>query len=516
MQILKNNKNIGGRILLVTLLVFSVMTTSVHAGKGVYDWAFVELDYTRKEKVQQLKHFCDRIHHLALQASKDKFLIACFDINRQYAVTKDQGEVPSILSAKVDDLRGSLNNYYIANYLAFYDLMFVDMNGDIFYTIRKESDLHSNIFQGDLANSALAHRLKEKPRKEAFVDFFYWGPSSEPAAFFIEPVRKDGVLTGWMILQIAVNKINTLIAWTENLGQTGETFLVNREGYMLTESNFEGASTILKKRLDDRNIQAKFADGQGHRTVTDYRRCVAFTSFEVVNFLETHWLVVAKVDRDEIITNHYVRHHRYYADRLMTHLEEGLPVPLKDPEPLPSLETKRVDMDEFLKAEKGGRLHTFGVSTCTGILASYPGKFAYMAHISPRDRIYGAHGTNLLGQMVKKIKSFDTYRTERRKVVFILAATHLDSLLTAVDKLVEEGFLLSQIFMMYDPRATSLAISYDHPDDRLRVKWRFEESVEENRVHCMEDARNIGDIIRLVMEREEEAVREKERSDRIL
>jgi hypothetical protein len=319
-----------------------------------------------------------------------------------------------------------------------------------------------------------------------------------------------------MILQIAVNKINTLIAWTENLGQTGETFLVNRDGYMLTESNFEGASTILKKRLDDRNIQAKFSDGQGHRTVTDYRRCVAFTSFEVVNFLETHWLVVAKVDRDEIITNHYVRHHRYYADRLMTLLDEGLPVLLTNPEPLPSLETKRVDMDEFVKAEKVERLHTFGVSTCTGILAAYPGKFAYMAHISPRDKIYGAHGTNLLGQMVKKIKSFDTYRAERRKIVFILAATHLDSLLAAVDKLVEEGFLLSQIFMMYDPRATSLGISYDYPDDHLRVTWRFEESSKENRVHSMEHARNIGDIIRFVMEREEEAARGEDGSDRIL
>ena len=32
---------------------------------------------------------------------------------------------------------------------------------------------------------------------------------------------------------------------------------------MLTESNFEGQSTILSKKLSDDNIQAKFRDGEG-------------------------------------------------------------------------------------------------------------------------------------------------------------------------------------------------------------------------------------------------------------
>jgi hypothetical protein len=168
--------------------------------------------------------------------------------------------------------------------------------------------------------------------------------------------------------------------------------------------------------------------------------------------------------------------------------------------------TLRIDMDEFLKANKGESIHTFGVSTCTGFLAAYPGKFAYMAHISPKDKIYGANETNLLGQMIKKIRSFDIYRCERRHVVFVFVAPHYNSLLAIVDKLVEEGFLLSQIRVLYNPKAASVAVSYDYEENNMNVSWRLKNNSTGNNYHFMEDTQNVGEIIRLVMQSEEKAL----------
>ena len=162
---------------------------------------------------------------------------------------------------------------------------------------------------------------------------------------------------GWIVLQCAIQKVNTLFAWEESLGQTGETFLINQHGFMLTESNFDGDSTLLKKRLDDRNIQAKFSEKKGHRMVTDYRGHAAVTSFEVVHFLGTRWLVVAKVDRDEIITRHYALHRRYYADSLLDYLEKAPAPALREFDAAPYRAGLRVDMDECLKASHGERLH---------------------------------------------------------------------------------------------------------------------------------------------------------------
>jgi hypothetical protein len=489
-----------------TLLVAVVVLCTafpVHAKKGVYDWAFVSLDYARREKVESLQRFCRRIQALAVKAAEDESVVGCFYVNLKYAEMLEKGSVPEDLARTVHDLRESFNRYYIENYLSFYDILFVNQRGEAFYTIRKESDLGKNLTDGDPEKSPLVKCLRDAPRSQAFIDFHDYGPSSKPAAFFVLPMHKDGEQLGWIVLQCAIQKVNTLFAWEEGLGQTGETFLINRHGFMLTESNFDGDSTILRKRLDDRNVQAKFSEKKGHRIVTDYRGRIALTSFEVVEFLGTRWLVVAKVDRDEIITRHYTLHRRYYADRLMQHLKDTPASPLRDtaaPGAGPGL---RVDMDEFLKAGDGECLHTFGVSTCTGLVVTYPGRFAYMAHASPRDRIYGAEHTNLLGQVVKQVKSFDIRPCENRLIVFLVVSTHLRSLLPVVDKLIEEGFLLSQILVSCNLKAGSAAMSYDYTDDRLVVTWRSEGASEPSGVHLLTDAVNVGEIIQDIIHAEE-------------
>jgi hypothetical protein len=489
-------------LLAVCLLLCGVWPA--HAKKGVYDWAFVRLDYARQEKVETLKRFCARTHELARRAARDESVTGCFDVNLQYAAMVEKGPVPEEVSARVRELRENFNRYYIEHYLAFYDILFVDLKGKVFYTIRKESDLGGNLLQEDPADSPLVRCLQGVPEQEVFVDFHDYGPSSKPASFFVEPLHKDGRPVGWIVLQCAIQKVNTLFAWEESLGQTGETFLINQHGFMLTESNFDGDSTILKKRLDDRNIQAKFSEKKGHRMVTDYRGHAAVTSFEVVHFLGTRWLVVAKADRDEIITRHYALHRRYYADRLLDYLEKAPAPALREFDAAPYRGGLRVDMDEFLKASHGERLHTLGISTCTGLLVAYPGRFAYLAHASTVDRIYGAEQTNLLGQVVKQVKSFDIRPCEIHRIVFRVVSPHLESLLAVLDKVVEEGFLLSQIEMNVHPGASSAAMSYDYRADALVVTWRLNGSSRRNGTHLMDDAFNIGDIVREIIHAEEQ------------
>jgi hypothetical protein len=484
------------------LLIFFILGTCAPAlaNKGIYDWAFVRLDYVRDDKEIQLKGLCDSIHNLALKASGDKLMAASFDINMQYSEAEKQGPVPEALAEKVSELRKDFQKYYIENYFAFFDILFVNMKGEVFYTIRKEADLNLNIFDNNTGHKPLFKGLKTVPQKEAFIDFHEYEPSSRPAAFFVEPVFNEGGQIGCIFLQWAINKVNSLFTWADDTAETGETFLVNHDGYMLTESNFQGSSTVLNKRLDDRNIKVKFADEKGHRTVTDYRGCIALTSFEVFEFMGIRWLVVAKVDRDEIITRHYIQYQRYYADRLMTFLKTAPPAALREPRHFDVKVSLRTDMDEFMKATHGERLHTFGISTCTGLLAAYPGRFAYLAHISPKDKVYGAQGTNLLGLMVKKIKKFDVYPYERRSVVFVYAATHLDSLRAIVDKLLEEGFMLSQINVLYNPRAESASITYDYVHDELDVAWRMDRGLNSKNAYLIEDAYNMGKIIQSIMD----------------
>ena len=453
----------------ITFLLFE--TSALAVQKNTFDWTFVQLDYARKEKVKSLKRFTERLHNFAKQAAKDKRIAAFFEMNRQYFNAGHDQKIPDSLSRKVKKLRKQFDQYYLSSYFAFYDIIFINNEGTAFYTIRKEMDTHVNLINEKGSIGKLGEVISQRPDHEVFIDFYNYSPSSEPAAFFVEPIFNKGIQVGWIALQCAINKLNTIFASTDELGKTGETFLVNQNGLLLTESYFKGYSTILKLHLDDRNIKPKFENEIGNRIVTDYRGAAALSSFEVFEFLGSKWLVIAKIDKNEILTEHYKRYNKYYKDRILEYIHQN-PLVLSSFSPEKRYDkTVRVDIDEFLKAEKGEVLETWGVSTCTALIATIPERFSYLAHISPKDKMYNGNETNLLKQVTKKIKGFDVYPCERQDVIFIVVAPHLDSIPNIIDQLIEDGFFLSQIKIAYNPSAKSATILSDYKNDTVIIKW---------------------------------------------
>jgi len=487
-----------GCILLSTFIVLGPI--SALAQRTPYDWANIRLDYVLQEKVEQLERFMVRVHTLAQKAAQDQTLVSFFEINRLYHNTLQSRENSASLDSKVAKARQHFNGYYIANYFIFYDILFVDMDGAVLHTLRKEKGKDLNLIENQKSLGPLGQAIAGKPNHEVFIDFYDYGPSSEPAAFFIEPVKKENVQIGWIILQCPINKLNSIFAATDDLGQSGETFLVNSQGLMLTESYFKGQSTILKEHLDDRNIKVKFNEEKGHRVVTDYRGAVALSSFELFTFLDARWLVVAKIDKDEITTDHYKRHKRYYGDMLVKYLQQVPPVPSSGISSTNHPTALRVDMDEFLKAQNKQALETWGVSTCTALVAALPEKFAYLAHISPKDKIYDQDDTNLVSQIIKKVKSFDIYPFERRGVVFTVVAPHLESLTNIIGQLIDNGFLLSQIRVAYNSKAHSAALVYQYDKNDLVVTWTMDALKDAPNVyHQLQDTFNVGTIIEKII-----------------
>jgi hypothetical protein len=241
---------------------------------------------------------------------------------------------------------------------------------------------------------------------------------------------------------------------------------------------------------------------RGHRTVTDYRGVTALTAFEVFEFLGTQWLIVAKIDKDEITTGHYRRHSKYYRDRLASLCRDSAQPPSRTPGPLPGSPSLRVDMDEFLKADKNELLETRGISTCTALIAALPKRFGYLAHISPRDRVYNGDATNILSQITRKINNFDILASERRNVSFIVVAPRLDSLGNIIDQIIDDGFFLSQIRLAVNPGAREALVVYDYVNDTLGTTWLLDKDA--GRVdHGIEDTIAVGSVVEAIMDKDQ-------------
>lgn len=462
---------------------------------GYYTLTYAELQLLQTQRVAQLENILGRFEEKARAAVSDKVILSVLELSAFHAQALRQGAADAEFEIKIRELKESFRQYYLENYYLFYDILFIDTNGSIVHSVRGESDLYTNLTSEEVASSPLGACISRHPSKEVFIDYHDYAPSSEPAAFLVEPIRKEDRLLGWIALQCSANKINALFTPTGEEYETRETLLVNEKGVMLTDSQFFGGSSVLRAHLNPSNVQAKLAQGHGRMEITDYRGQKCLTAFQVVNFKGARWLVVAKVDKYEIITKEFAMHKQYYTQQLRLALAQRS-CPAMSPAEQTRKPAVRVDMDEFYRAECSQGLRTFGISTCTGVIAILPKNYAYLAHASNKDRAFGGTETNLLNQILESIERFDITKSEKLQLTFLIVAPHLDGLKGTLFQLLDRGYLLSQVNILSCARARTGEIHYDC--EGTVVTWTGPDlkPLGTNRI---EDAANLGELMETII-----------------
>ena len=464
---MKNRQGVALRgLVLVALLVGSRPLPG--AAATFEEQAYLELDQVREGKRIQLTSYLERVEKLADQAGADPFLNRYFSLKKRYWELQQQAPPPAEARRNILELRASLREHYLREYQAFYDILFVDRSGFVLSTVRNQEDYHKNLFEGKLAETSLSRRLHDEP-DIAFVDYeFYWA-SDEPSAFFVKPVvDAAGQPLGWLVLQCALNRINEIFVRGEGLGQTGETFLVNRGHQMLTESRLLPTGEGEMRRLSQENIDAKFRERSGHKRVIDYRGYPVLTSFAVYEVLGSEWLLVTKIDEDEVVTRYFREHAAALQPALVARL--GASEPTSGPAQTLPDDLSIVDMDEF-RFSHSQPLATFGVSTCTAVVVALPGQLAYLSHASINDVIYGARDQDVLGQMLRRIRRFEILPYQVRDLSVVAIAPHRASIAGVITQVLDAGLLLSQVRFLCNPAADYATVVHDPVAGDTRVRW---------------------------------------------
>lgn len=374
----------------------------------------------------------------------------------------------------------ALDAHYVNHYGDFFDILFVDRTGYVFHSIRRESDYHRNLFEGPLSGTKLSTQLPTV-RVTTFVDYEFYPPSDELAAFFAVPVTEsaggaatatlDGLL-GWIVLQCPLNKLNSICTDRRGLGRTGEVYLVNTERRMVTDSRFRPEPAELTLRVDTLAVAEALAAGVGQRIVPDYRGVPVLSSFERFEVFGTPWVILAEIDEAEAITEFYRRNKAVLQDQIYD-LAASVSI---DPcqTAAPAAPPKRVDMNEYARALCGQALVTNGVAACTAVAAVLPGRFGYLAHIGPTDRIYGHsdQGHNdRLSEMLRQLQHYDVYPSQMAELRFTIAAVHERSFLLAVDRLLDLGIELAQIRFACHPTARYANVLLGADAETVWIEW---------------------------------------------
>jgi len=145
-------------------------------------------------------------------------------------------------------------------------------------------------------------------QKETFIkDVYYSEIHQEPLMAVSAPIldSQTGELSGVLAARVRLNDLNNIVANRIGMGETGEIYIVNEYGYMITPSRFE-KSTVLKEKVDSEPVrQARLHKDKAHilsddKTVvvyTDYRGELVLGAHEYIS--QMRWSVIAEIDKKE-------------------------------------------------------------------------------------------------------------------------------------------------------------------------------------------------------------------------
>lgn len=120
---------------------------------------------------------------------------------------------------------------FIAEY-QYADLLLITANGNVVYTVNRDSDLGQNVLTGTLQDSSLATCFKKGLEGVTIQDFAPYPPSANQyMAFVAAPVVSQLLKkpVGVVALKIYKHRLNTIVRHREGLGTAGETYLVAQQ-----------------------------------------------------------------------------------------------------------------------------------------------------------------------------------------------------------------------------------------------------------------------------------------------
>jgi PAS domain S-box-containing protein len=140
-------------------------------------------------------------------------------------------------------------------------------------------------------------------------DAYYSEDYKEPIIAVSVPFLSSntGDFLGVFAARVGLNELNSIVAEKAGMGDTGEIYLVNKQGVMITPSRFK-EDVVLKQKVDSENVrQARLHKGREH-ALSEKKKIAVFPNYRGAQVLGAHeyiprmqWAVLAEIDAKEAL-----------------------------------------------------------------------------------------------------------------------------------------------------------------------------------------------------------------------
>ncbi|WP_043023958.1 HAMP domain-containing protein [Fluviicola taffensis] len=225
----------------------------------------------------------------------------------------------------------------IANKIGFHDVILIDSKtGDIIFTNDEHSEIGANVLESPYNNTSIRKAFDAvrgyKDARTFIVDFESYPPSNNKQTAFIAcPIIKDNINVGILVAEIGIEKLDDILTFNrdwgnQNMGKTGEVYLVGSDNYMRSQSRFfiENKDSLLKiiaqnnsiskqdfNQLQDSKSSIKsikinseaskraIAGEFGVIQTIDYRGVPTLGAYSPLKLNNVYWGIVSKMDQSE-------------------------------------------------------------------------------------------------------------------------------------------------------------------------------------------------------------------------
>lgn len=194
----------------------------------------------------------------------------------------------------------------------YYDLLLVDVDGNIFFTAKREDDFGANLYSTAYKGTGLAETFRQvMDTKKTYVSGLkYYLPSNMPALFIVAPVSNEGNIIGTIISQLSAEDIYETVQNYIGLGITGEIIIASRDGneaVFITPLRHDPEAAFKRRVVLDSEealpIQKAVQGEKGSGLSVDYRNKEILAVWRYLPRLR--WGMVIKMDTDEVYKHIY-------------------------------------------------------------------------------------------------------------------------------------------------------------------------------------------------------------------
>ncbi|NOQ79842.1 MAG: response regulator [Gammaproteobacteria bacterium] len=246
-------------------------------------------------------YFIERMDTLEVQSKNPIVIKAMLDF--QQAFIKEGRQVEKTLWKAIEaKYRSWLNKYSVTH--KHYDMLFINMDADVIFTLAKESDLGTNLLTGSLKNSGLAKLFAKVKANDviSIQDYAPYLPSEQNFSAFIgAPIRYNDDMIGVMVMQFSMVFIHDIIRNRTGLGATGKTYLVGHDdGYSRYRSDRLVKKGVLGQIKTDKYIELALAKNSGQAIKTGSTGEEELVIYSPLNVAGLNWAIMTTMSLDEV------------------------------------------------------------------------------------------------------------------------------------------------------------------------------------------------------------------------